>query len=186
MSDTVPLSQETREDLLRMSWLSHDARWYNAVADECGIKVANRANREAMRQASVVEARRLHSRLGLPPVRTVDDFFAFTEAGREVFVGPVVEMKLEKVDEQSYAVEVLRCFAAENISRAGLSDVYECGIFERIAGWHEGLGIPLAGEMPPTKCMLANGQVCTRTLHLQPAPAGSTAEQYTSTTKSAS
>lgn len=178
------LPQGEREDLIRTAWYSHDARWYNAVAAECGVQAANAANRRAIRQAGAVEARRLHARLGLPPVRSIPEFFAFTKAGRDLFVGPIVEMSLAQRDAARYEVEVTRCFAADQIGRAGLADQYECGIFDRIQGWHEGLGLPLAEDVPTTLCHLANGRRCTRTLRLaSPLTAETASPRYTPSTK---
>ncbi len=170
MNVPAELAAPEREDLIRASWLSHDARWFNAVAAEFGIAAANRANRRAIREAGVVEARRLQRRLALPEIRTAGEFVAFTDAGRDLFVGDVVEMRSDVVDSRTYDVEVTRCFAAENISRAGLAADYECGIFDRIEGWHEGLGLPLAESVPGTRCMLANGLPCRRTLRIAATP----------------
>ena len=159
-----------REDLLRASWLSHDARWFNALAAQQGIEVANRVNREAIRTAGAVEARRVLRRLGGESPANAAEFLAFTDVARDLFVGSNVEMATVATGDRTYEVQVSRCFAAENISRAGLTDSYECGIFDRIEGWHEGLGLPLSEPVPTTLCLLANGQPCTRRLTIAATP----------------
>ena len=170
MNAPPSLAPAEREDLIRSAWYSHDARWFSTVAADCGMEVANRANRQAIRQAGIVEARRLSKHLDLPPVRSLDAFFAFTDTGRDLFVGSIVDLAVRKTGELSYEVEVTKCFAAENIARAGLAESYECGIFDRIEGWHEGLGLPLAEPVPRTLCHLANGRRCTRRLDIVPTP----------------
>lgn len=164
MSKETALSQEEREGFLRTAWLSHDARWYAAALEEFGPGVANRLNRRAIRTAAAVEAKRLHRALGLSPVATAYEFLEFAEFGRELVVGDMVEMAMEVHSDSAYEVRVTRCFAADQISRAGLAGTYECGIFDRIEGWHEGLGVPLAESVPTTICLLANGQACSRVL----------------------
>lgn len=164
MTETSALSTQEREDFLRTAWLSHDARWYAAAVDELGPAIANRLNRKAIRAAGVVEARRLHRRVDIGPIDSAASFLAFAEFARGLVVGDKVEMVTEALDGNSYRVTVNRCFAADQISRAGLAGAYECGIFDRIQGWHEGLGVPLASDVPTTLCLLANGQPCVRTL----------------------
>lgn len=172
---TRDLPVDVREDLIRTAWYSHDARWYNAVAVECGIPAANRANRRAIRDAAAVEARRLHRAIGSPPIASIDDFLAFTDEGRDIFVGPIIELSTVPRGPDTYEAEVTRCFAADQITRAGLANSYECGIFDRIQGWHEGLNLPLAEDVPSTLCHLANGNRCTRILRLAPRTAESPA-----------
>ena len=164
------LSVEEREEFLRTAWLAHDARWYAAAYAELGPAVANRLNRKAIRVAGAVEARRLHRALGLAPIATAAEFLEFAEAGRDLVVGDLVEMATAPLDGETYEVTVTRCFAADQISRAGLASSYECGIFDRIQGWHEGLGVPLTEDVPTTTCLLANGQACKRTLRIAHTP----------------
>ena len=108
-----------------------------------------------------------HSVCELPHAR---EFLEFAEAARSLVVGDMVDLKMRVRDGATYEVEVTRCFAADQISRAGLAAVYECGIFDRIQGWHEGLGVPLEEDVPTTTCLLANGQACKRTLRIAQTP----------------
>jgi hypothetical protein len=167
MIDEQALSAAEREDLLRAGWLSHDARWYAAAVDDVGAAAANRLNRRAIRHAATVEARRLHRALGSPAVETAEEFLDFADRARELFVGGRVDLRHEVVDGRTYRVEVKRCFAAEQVERAGLASSYECGIFDRIQGWHEALGVPLSEDVPTTTCLLANGERCERTIRMR-------------------
>lgn len=63
------LSPSERESLLIKCWMSHDARWFMAVAGEYGVHVASRLNQIAAREVGKVEARRLIRALRLPPVK---------------------------------------------------------------------------------------------------------------------
>jgi hypothetical protein len=50
------LSPPEREALLIKGWMSHDARWFMAVAKEYGLEAANHLNRIAARSARLRRA----------------------------------------------------------------------------------------------------------------------------------
>src|SRR4030065_1745111 len=76
------LSPSGREALLIKCWMSHDARWFMAVAREYGMPVANRLNQIAAHEVGKVEAQRIARALRLPPVATLDDYLL----AQEVFI----------------------------------------------------------------------------------------------------
>ena len=49
------------------NWLAHDGLWFQAVDQKYGMDVAIDIDREAWRKFTVVEAKRIMSRLGLEP-----------------------------------------------------------------------------------------------------------------------
>ena len=73
------LSPSEREALLIKCWMSHDARWFAAVAREYGMPAANRLNRTAAHEIGKVEAQRIVRALQLPPVAGVDDYLLTQE-----------------------------------------------------------------------------------------------------------
>jgi hypothetical protein len=48
----------------------------------------------------------------------------------------------------------------ENIVRAGIASTYECAVFDRLQGWHDAWGLPVAEPMPLRTCALAAGRDC--------------------------
>jgi len=60
-----------------------------------------------------------------------------------------------------------RCFAHENIVKAGIKDQYECGILSRLQGWIDAQG--LEHELTPAlgKCMKVLGKECCYTVDLR-------------------
>ncbi len=154
------LSPQQREELLIKCWMSHDARWFTAVAMNHGMPAANRANQAAAREVGKVEARRLARALGLGPVTNAADFLL----AQEVFIGllgpDLLDYDAVQTGDDGWRIEIKRCFAFDNVSRAGVADQYECGILPRVQGWLEGLGLPY--EMTPAlgKCLKAQGQEC--------------------------
>jgi hypothetical protein len=155
------LSHEERESLLIKNWMSHDARWYMAVAQEFGLEVANQLNRVAAHEVGKAEARRIVRALKLPPIGAPDDYLVAQEIFI-AFLGPeLLDYDVAQASDHGYEIRVRRCFAYENVNRAGVVDQYRCGIFARVTGWMESLG--LRYEMTPTlgKCLKAQGLECT-------------------------
>ncbi len=163
----VALSAEEREALLVRCWMSHDARWYTAVAHEFGLHAANKLNQLAAHEIGKVEAMRITRALGLAPVATLDDYLAV----QEVIIGLVgpdlIDYELLAVGDSAWQVHVKRCFAHENVTRVGIDEAYECGVFARVTGWMDALGLNY--EMTPVlgKCPRAHGRECAYTFKLQ-------------------
>jgi len=151
------LSAAEREKLLVKCWLSHDARWFMAVATESGLEVANRLNRIAAHEVGKAEARRIAGALALPPVTGIDGYLL----AQEVLIGllgrDLLDFDVSRVGDDAFQARVGRCFAYGNASRAGVTDGFGCGIFSRITGWLDALG--LAHELSPSteECLQARG-----------------------------
>jgi hypothetical protein len=164
---TSKLSHEEREALLIKGWMSHDARWFMAVAEASGLQAANRLNQVAAHGVGKVEALRLVRALGLPPVTELDDYLVLQEV-LIGFLGPeLIDYEVVQTDDETYEIQVQRCFAHENVTRAGVADSYECGIFARVTGWMEALG--LRYEMTPSlgKCLKVEGRECAYAFKLK-------------------
>jgi len=69
--------------------------------------------------------------------------------------------------DDSFQVRIQRCFAHENVARAGVADSYECGIFSRVTGWLDASGLKY--EMTPSlgKCQKTQGQECAYSFKLE-------------------
>ncbi|OGK96386.1 MAG: hypothetical protein A3E31_03420 [Candidatus Rokubacteria bacterium RIFCSPHIGHO2_12_FULL_73_22] len=154
------LAPSAREALLVRGWMSHDARWFNAVARAYGLEAANRLNRIAARAVGEAEAPRVLRALARPPVAGLDDCLLAQEALIGLLGPELLDYRVRQLDARTYRIEVERCFAYDNVVRAGVADSYECGIFERVAGWLDALG--LAYRMNPClgKCLKAQGRDC--------------------------
>lgn len=156
-----------RDALLIQCWMSHDARWFAAVAQECGMPVANRLNQIAAHEIGKVEAQRIVRAFQMPPIKTLDDYLLAQELFI-AFLGPdLLDYRVSKVGGTAFQVKVQRCFAYDNVVRVDIADEYECGIFARITGWLDALG--LAYETSPSlgKCLKAQGPECVYTITLE-------------------
>lgn len=167
--DSTDLDSKTREDMIRRAWYAHDARWFAAVAAEYGMEVANRLNRAAVRAVGQVEAGRLARALGRQRAENVEEFLDFLKGGLDLYVAPpLMDMAMRKVDDRSYEVTVNDCFVYTNIAKAGITETYECAVWDRVQGYHEALGQSLEdGQRPGAICVRARGQECRRVLTIK-------------------
>ena len=158
------LSPTEREALLIKCWMSHDARWFMAVAREYGLEVTNRLNRSAAHEIGKVEARRIVRALELPPVTSLGDYLLAQEVIIS-FLGPdLLDYGVTRLGENACRVHVRRCFANENAQRAGVAEHLDCGIFARVTGWIDALGLKYEVSPRLGKCLRAQGRECIYTL----------------------
>lgn len=168
VAHTAELSAEQRENLLIGSWMSHDARWFNAVAGAYGLEAANKLNRQASYELGRVEARRIVSAAQLTDVQSRDRYLLTQETIISVLGPNLLGYELELRDDDGWEIRVERCFAFENVTRAGIAGQYECGIFPRVTGWMDSLGLHY--EMTPAigACLRARGNACAYAFRLTP------------------
>jgi hypothetical protein len=163
------LSPKEREDLILRCWYSHDSRWFNAVAQEFGLEAANRLNKRACRALGEAEMRRLIRALNIAKPTTVRELVQVVEAAFRIFVPPpLTELEIRVVNDYSYEVWMKRCYIHENVTKAGIAALYDCAAADRIQGWHDTLGLPLAEEPPPMRCPKVQGRECRPVIAFQP------------------
>jgi hypothetical protein len=155
------LSFDSQKDLLIKGWMSHDARWYMAVADHFGIEAANRLNQMVARELGRVEMKRFMKTLNLSPSRNMEEYLNLKKAALSMFGRDLVDYEMKILDHQSYEMHLARCFAHENIVKAGIKDQYECGIFSRLQGWIDAQGLEHNLTPPLGKCMKVLGEECS-------------------------
>ncbi len=161
------LSFDTQKDLLVKGWMSHDARWFMAVAENFGIDAANRLNQFVCREIGRVEMKRFMKSLSLSPPKDMEEYLNLKKAALSLYGSDLAEYEIKILDHQSYQMHLKRCFAHENIVRAGIKDEYECGIFARLQGWIDAQGLGHELTPPLGKCMKVLGEECCYTVTLQ-------------------
>jgi len=158
------LSPSDREALLIKNWMSHDARWFMAVAAEFGMQVTNRLNQRAAHEVGTVEARRIVRALGLPPVTTLDAYLLVQEVLIGLLGPDLLDYRVTKAGDNAFRIHVGRCFAHDNAARAGVAGGLACGIFARVTGWLEALGLAYDAEPGLDACLMARGEECIHTV----------------------
>ena len=160
-------SFEVQKDLLIKGWMSHDARWFMAVAERFGIEEANRLNQKVCRELGQVEMRRFMKALNLPLPKNIEQHLSINKAAISLYGPDLIEYEIKVLDRPSYEMHIKRCFAHENVVKAGIKDQYECGILARVQGWMDAQG--LEHELTPTlgRCMKVLGKECCYILKLR-------------------
>lgn len=168
MSAYDALTDEQEKEILRKCWYSHDANWFRAVAQEFGLEVANRLNRQVIRAQGKVETRRLMKALGISQIRGVDEMIRFVDTAVHLIVGPLMEFEIRALNDHSYEGTFHRCFVHENIVKAGVAQSYICAVFDRLQGFHDAANLPLTEEIAALPCAKAEGRECRRIVAFEP------------------
>jgi hypothetical protein len=165
MSDR--LSFEMEKDLLIKGWMSHDARWFMAVVEHFGMDAANRMNQFVCREIGRVEMKRFMKTLTFSKPKDLEEYLTLKKAAFALYGSGLAEYDIKTLDHRSYEIHLKRCFAYENIVRAGIKDQHECGILARIQGWIDAQGLEHELTPPLGKCMMVLGKECRYTIKLQ-------------------
>jgi hypothetical protein len=161
------LSNGERESIIIKCWMSHDARWFMAAAATFGLGAAQQLNHMAVREQGRAEARRLIRRLGLPPVHTVRDYLLIQEVIIGLLGPDLLDYSVAETGGDALELHIQRCFAFDNVTRAGIAPQYQCGILPRVMGWLDELGLKHHLDPQPEMCLKAQGRDCSYTIHVE-------------------
>ena len=99
-----------------------------------------------------------------------DDMQAYQklfEIGEQVFVPEFMSLDIDYPAENLQRFCVRECFAHRGMEKAGLLKDYECGIFERIFGWLDGMNLKYSATPDLSRCLKFKGQACEVTIEFQ-------------------
>ena len=138
------------------------------MAQEFGLETANALNRRVCRALGKAEMRRLIVALGIPEPTTVRELVQVIEVAFRAFTPPpLTQLEIRVVNDSSYEGLMKRCFIHDNITEAGIAPFYVCAAQDRIQGWHDALGLPLAEEPPSLPCVKVQGRECRPVIAFQ-------------------
>jgi hypothetical protein len=161
--EPVEITPRHLKALLVRNWLTHDAMWFAGAVDELGIETANRLNRRAVAGMSAVEAARILRIMGLEEVRTGAELRRFFDVAIALVIPSAIEFTVGwEPDERAVCFEITRCFAFEGVTALGVADTYECGIYERVKGWLDALGVGYEIDPDDLLCSMQHRGVCDR------------------------
>jgi len=152
--------QDAVIDLLRKSWLTHDAMWVAAVYQECGPEVANKLNAKAIQSLTPIETKRFQKVLNLPSVDTFERLRAFVDGAFHIVSGDFTDYRITYPKHNILRWHAAQCFAFEGIKKLGMIDHYQCGILERVEGWFKALQIPYKMLPKIEGCNMHNKGTC--------------------------
>lgn len=172
MSAMDLLSKDALRDLLVTNWMTHDAMWFASSARLCGIEKTNVVNRGAAKAMAEIEAQRLQKALGVGRIGSFEELQRFLRDAFELVRGPFMKFALTYPEANLMRWETEQCFAHDGVSKLGMIEGYECGIFDRIEGWLETLGIEYSVTPQIDGCFLHRLGRCVREYRFgfQPAP----------------
>ncbi|MDA8107065.1 MAG: hypothetical protein M0015_00350 [Betaproteobacteria bacterium] len=156
------LGAATRRELLQASWMTHDAMWFAASVRLCGIGRTNLAARAAARSAAEIEAQRLCNALGLPRVRGFAELKRFLREALGSMRAPRMRFGVSFPAPNVMRWKASRCFAHDCATRLGVIADYQCGVFERLEGWLETLGVAARAAPAVEGCLMHARGACAR------------------------
>lgn len=154
--------------LLIRNWLTHDAMWFATAVDTLGVEQANRLNRTAARSMAVVEAKRLRRLIGMDEVRTGAEFRRFFDFAIDTVIPDFMDFGVHWTRKDTVLdLAVTKCFAYDGVKMLGVADAYECGTFERVRGWLEGLRVAFTETPLAVLCTMHHEGTCGRRFALE-------------------
>jgi len=95
-------------------------------------------------------------------VATFEDLKSLLEAAWDIVKGDFMKSSFSLPSKNVLRGDFERCFAYEGMKRIGAIEQYQCGIFERIYGWFDGMGMKYAVSPQVEGCMMHTDGKCFR------------------------
>ena len=156
------LQKNELKEILIKNWMTHDAMWFYHCLQECGIERTNNINKAAVRAMGTIEIRRIQKAVGIQNVATFEDVKSLLEAAWDIVKGDFMKSSFSLPAKNILRGDFERCFAYEGIKGIGAIEQYQCGIFERIYGWFDGLGMKYSVSPQVKGCMMHTDGKCVR------------------------
>jgi len=156
------LDKHELKELLVKCWMTHDGLWFYHCLQECGIEKTSGMNQAAARTMGTIEAKRIIRALGIEKVETFEALTELVEKGFDLVRGDFMQFDFSFPSRNTMHFETSQCFAHDGIKRMGAIDGYDCGIFARVAGWFDGLGIEYEIDPPLEGCLMHTTGSCFR------------------------
>jgi hypothetical protein len=156
------LGRNQLKEILIKNWMTHDAMWFYHCLQECGVEKTNRINRAAVRAMGIIEIRRIQKAVGLQGLATFEDVRSLLEVAWDIVRGDFMKASFNLPSRNVLRGDFERCFAYEGMKRMGVIERYRCGIFERIYGWFDGIGLEYSVSPQVEGCMMHSDGRCFR------------------------
>ena len=162
MRNASEISKDELRNLLNQGWLTHDAMWFFHCLQEFGIEKTNELNRAAIKSMAAFEINRIKKVLGVEEIKDFEQLKAFVVESFSLIRPEFMKFNISFPKENEIHWKTNDCFAYKGMVRVGAEDKYECGIYERVAGWLQGLGISFAIKPDMKTCMMHHEGRCER------------------------
>ncbi len=156
-------SDELRAMLVK-NWMTHDALWYGEAAKKFGMKEASPMNLRVCRKLGQIECKRLMKIVGASTPKDLNEFREIFALGEDAFIPDFMTYKIEYPGENRMLFHAIDCFAHRGMKQTGMLPDYECGIFERIEGWFDAIGVKYTKTPDLSRCLKLKGEECLVTV----------------------
>ena len=158
----LSLNKNQSKEFIIKSWMTHDGAWFNHSLQELGIEKTNKINKAASKSLGMIEIKRFMKEFGLESITSFDQLKNLILSLLKVVKAEFMKFTHDFSTFNELHCEMLECFAYNGIKRIGAIDVYDCGIFDRIEGWFESLGLKYDVEPQIKGCMMHDQGTCER------------------------
>lgn len=158
------IDRDQLRDILIRNWMTHDALWYGEVAAKFGMAEASPMNLRVCRKLGRIEFKRLMKVVEASPPKDFEAYRELFELGKEVFVPEFVTIQIDYPGKSLQRFHVSECFAHKGMKKLGLLPEYECGIFERIEGWFDAMGLRYTRTPDLSRCLKFKDEECRITV----------------------
>lgn len=158
----APMDTRQVVELINKNWMTHDAMWFLHSMQECGMEKTNRINRAAVRSMAMIEAKRLSKALEFDAVENFEDFKKLFQGAMDLVMPKFMKFTYEFRGDNVVHGEWQSCFAHDGMTKIGMIDQYQCGIFERIEAWLDALKIRYTVSPQVKGCMMHTEGQCYR------------------------
>lgn len=158
------LDRHELKRILIQNWMIHDGLWYNEVASRFGMGEASPMNVRICRKLGAIECARLMKMAGAPSPRNMVEYRELFELAADVFVPEFQTVQVEYQSNDTQVFRTVECFAHKAMEKTGLLPDYECGIFVRIEGWFDAMGLKYTRTPDLSRCLKFKGQDCIITV----------------------
>ncbi len=157
------LDKRNLKEFLVKCWMTHDGSWFYNCARELGIDSANKLNKAAIKNLSVIEMQRVKKALGQEKleIKTFDQLKDFVNNAFSVIKGDFMDFEYTFLDDNRIHWEMNSCFAYNGMKMIGFHKQYECGVIYRIGCWLDALGIEYTIQPKIDICLLNSQEKCS-------------------------
>ena len=158
------INQDQLRNILIKNWMTHDSLWYGEAAAKFGMAEASPMNLRVCRKLGQVEFGRLMKMVEAPSPKNIEEYQELFELGKQVFFPDFVSTQISYPGNDSQIFDFIDCFAHKGMKKLGLLPDYECGIFERIEGWFDAMGLKYTRTPDLSRCLKLKGEECRITV----------------------
>ncbi len=149
------------------NWMTHDALWVGEAASRFGMAEASPMNLRVCRSLGKIEFKRLMKATGSSRPDGMAALREVFDQAWSVFAPPAFDTEIDFRTDDVVVMKNTECFAHKGMVGAGLIDEYECGIFERIEGWFDAMGLDYTRTPDLSRCLKYKGEECIVTIRFR-------------------